>query len=146
MSFSKRLAELRHDHGMTQRELADKIGVSRGTIGMYEISKRDPDTDTLVKIARVFNVTTDYLLGNTDLVKESVSNKDFYISEDYAEKYNVTKKDLTEYKNFIKYAGTLFMNDQVAEEDKEALFKDISNMFWESKEINKKKYGRKKKK
>jgi len=51
---------------MTQQELADKIGVSRGTIGMYEIGKRDPDTETLIKIANVFNVTTDQLLGRTD--------------------------------------------------------------------------------
>jgi transcriptional regulator with XRE-family HTH domain len=78
MVFSKRLAELRSKNKMTQQELADKIGVSRGTIGMYEIGKRDPDTDTLIKIAKVFNVTTDHLLGNTptpaDKISDSVSD------------------------------------------------------------------------
>ena len=64
---------------MTQQELADKIGVSRGAIGMYEIGgKRDPDTDTLIKIAKVFNVTTDLLLGNTptpaDKITDSLSD------------------------------------------------------------------------
>lgn len=76
MVFSKRLAELRSKNKMTQQELADKIGVSRGTIGMYEIGRRDPDTDTLVKIAKIFNVTIDYILGEADTprpkLKESV--------------------------------------------------------------------------
>lgn len=66
MGFPEILVKLRHEHKMTQQELADKIGVSRGTIGMYEIGKRDPDTETLIKIANVFNVTTDQLLGRTD--------------------------------------------------------------------------------
>lgn len=80
MGFPERLAKIRSDFKMTQQELADKVGVSRGTIGMYEIGQRDPDTDTLIKIAQVFNVTTDYLLGRTDTptpadkISESVSD------------------------------------------------------------------------
>jgi transcriptional regulator with XRE-family HTH domain len=66
MKFSERLAELRKKHKMTQQELANKLGVSRGTIGMYEIGQREPDAETLKKIADFFNTTTDYLLGRTD--------------------------------------------------------------------------------
>jgi len=66
MKFSERLAELRKKHKMTQQELANKLGVSRGTIGMYEIGQRDPDTETVAEIAEIFNVSTDYLLGRTD--------------------------------------------------------------------------------
>ncbi|AFK87451.1 MULTISPECIES: helix-turn-helix domain-containing protein [Thermoanaerobacterium] len=67
MSFAKRLSELRNEFKLTQKELADKLGVSRGTIGMYEIGQRDPDTDTLLKLSELFNVSVDYLLGNTDI-------------------------------------------------------------------------------
>jgi transcriptional regulator with XRE-family HTH domain len=66
MKFSERLAELRKKHKMTQQELANKLGVSRGAIGMYEIGQREPDAETLKKIADFFNTTTDYLLGRTD--------------------------------------------------------------------------------
>lgn len=67
MNFAKRLSELRNEFKLTQKELADKLGVSRGTIGMYEIGQRDPDTDTLLKLSELFNVSVDYLLGNTDI-------------------------------------------------------------------------------
>ncbi|ORX23381.1 transcriptional regulator [Thermoanaerobacterium sp. PSU-2] len=67
MKFAKRLSELRNEFKLTQKELADKLGVSRGTIGMYEIGQRDPDTDTLLKLSELFNVSVDYLLGNTDI-------------------------------------------------------------------------------
>lgn len=67
MGFAKRLSELRNEFKLTQKELADKLGVSRGTIGMYEIGQRDPDTDTLLKLSELFNVSVDYLLGQTDI-------------------------------------------------------------------------------
>lgn len=73
---------------MTQQELADKIGVSRGTIGMYEIGKRDPDTNTLIKIAQTFNVTTDYLLGNTSNPKPANKEK-LSLEEKYPEVHDV---------------------------------------------------------
>lgn len=69
MGLANRLTTLRSRHDITQQELADKIGVSRGTVGMYEIGKREPDADTLGKIADYFNVSTDYLLGRTDQKK-----------------------------------------------------------------------------
>jgi transcriptional regulator with XRE-family HTH domain len=67
MNFAKRLATLRKEAGLTQKELADKLGVSRGTIGMYEIGQRDPDTETLQKLSDIFGVSVDYLLGKTDI-------------------------------------------------------------------------------
>ncbi|MDK2920154.1 MAG: hypothetical protein PWQ37_2887 [Candidatus Petromonas sp.] len=67
MNFGKRLSQLRKENQMTQSELAKKLEISRGTIGMYEIGKRDPDTKTLEKISDIFNVSTDYLLGRTDV-------------------------------------------------------------------------------
>lgn len=67
MKFGERLAKLRKENKITQKELAMKLGVSRGTIGMYEIGQRDPDTETISKIADFFDVSTDYLLGRTDI-------------------------------------------------------------------------------
>lgn len=64
MKMGHILSKLRYEHGYSQIELAEKIGVSKGAIGMYETDKRKPDYDTLLKFADLFNVTTDYLLSH----------------------------------------------------------------------------------
>lgn len=61
-----RLKKLRQQKKLTQTEFANKIGISRGTYAHYEINKRQPDYETLIKIASFFNVSTDFLLGVTD--------------------------------------------------------------------------------
>ena len=60
------LRELRTQKGLTQAELSKTLQVSASSIGMYEQGRREPDNETLGKIANYFNVTTDYLLGRTD--------------------------------------------------------------------------------
>lgn len=61
--FSIKLKELREGRGLSQQALAQKIEVSQSTIGMWESKKREPNFETMEKIADFFNVTTDYLLG-----------------------------------------------------------------------------------
>lgn len=61
--FANRLVELREKAGLSRQQLADSIGLSRASIEYYEKDKRHPDTDTIIKIAQYFHVTTDYLLG-----------------------------------------------------------------------------------
>lgn len=65
--IGKKITELRHARGLTQQNVADGIGVSRATYAHYEIDRREPDNNTLIKIAGFFNVSTDYLLGLTNL-------------------------------------------------------------------------------
>ncbi|MDI6604079.1 MAG: helix-turn-helix transcriptional regulator [Thermoanaerobacteraceae bacterium] len=65
--FGERLSQLRKEKGLTQEELAKALNMTRSSLSLYEIGKRDPDTDTLRKIADFFNVSVDYLLGNTDI-------------------------------------------------------------------------------
>lgn len=57
------LRSLRKQKGMSMKELGDLVGVSESTISLYETGKRKPDPDMLVKLASVFYVTVDYLLG-----------------------------------------------------------------------------------
>jgi len=64
--FGERLAQLRENKDMNQRELAEALGVTRGAVSMWEIGQRTPDSNTLQKIASFFNVSIDYLLGLTD--------------------------------------------------------------------------------
>lgn len=65
--MNKRIKEIRQNAGMTQREFADRIGVSRNTIAAYETDARVPIDAIIVSICREFNVNEDWLrtgLGN----------------------------------------------------------------------------------
>lgn len=61
------LAELRHDRGLKQEELADILHLSKSTISSYERGQQLPPLDKLVCLADFFHVTTDYLLGRCDV-------------------------------------------------------------------------------
>ena len=61
--FGKKLQDLRKENGMTQRELGDRLGYSNQTVSFWESGRREPDLDALVAIAKVFDVSVDYLLG-----------------------------------------------------------------------------------
>ena len=63
--FSAIFKALRTANGYTQEELADKLGINRSRIGMYETGRREPDFETTELIADFFNVDVDYLLGRT---------------------------------------------------------------------------------
>ena len=57
-----RIAELRRESNMSQAQLARLLKISPSAVGMYEQGRREPSADLLVELARVFGVTTDYLL------------------------------------------------------------------------------------
>lgn len=59
-----KLRKIRENKGLLQKEVADALKISASTIGMYEQNRREPDNETLKKIANYFNVSTDYLLDN----------------------------------------------------------------------------------
>ena len=63
----KRLKMLREKHGYLQKFVADKLGIRSNTLSGYETGTRSPDPEMLVKLAELYNVTTDYLLGKTDI-------------------------------------------------------------------------------
>ena len=65
-NFQNIFKRLRISSELTQSEMAQKLVISRSTIGMYETGAREPDFETLEKIADFFNVDIDYLLGRTD--------------------------------------------------------------------------------
>ena len=61
--FKDIFKELRQESGIGQVELADKLGVSRGIISLWENGLREPNMSSLIVIAKFFNVSIDYLVG-----------------------------------------------------------------------------------
>ena len=62
-----RLRELRLERGLLQSDIAKIVGKKDRIIGFYETGERDPSTETVIKLAEFFNVSTDYLLGKSDV-------------------------------------------------------------------------------
>lgn len=78
MIIGERLEELRKDKGLSQTELADALGVKPNTISAYEREASGPSDEIKVKIAKLFNVSIDYLLGIID--EEVPYRRDDYIA------------------------------------------------------------------
>lgn len=63
INLGNKLKTLRLQHNMSLKDVADRIGISKSIISAYENSARYPSYETLIKLAHLFHVTTDYLLG-----------------------------------------------------------------------------------
>lgn len=87
-----KLKEARKRAGYTMKELAALLGITEGAVSNYENGKRQPDLTMLLKIADVFNCSTDYLLGRTDIPNA-------YIQETPAELADVGVTEVTKTKN-----------------------------------------------
>lgn len=67
MKLGERMAELRKDCGLKQKEIAKELNVAVSTVSNYETSSHEPDLTSLSKLADMLDVSTDYLLGRTDI-------------------------------------------------------------------------------
>ncbi|MBQ9081189.1 MAG: helix-turn-helix transcriptional regulator [Clostridia bacterium] len=65
--FQDRLKEMRKIYRYTQREMADFLNISQPSYIRYENGSAEPSQENLVKIAEIFDVSTDYLLGKDDI-------------------------------------------------------------------------------
>ena len=72
MLFSTRLQTLRKGEKITQPDFAKKFNISKSTVAMYETGAREPDFETLIKFADYFGVSTDSLLGRTEIITNKI--------------------------------------------------------------------------
>lgn len=73
IEIANRLVELRKKSGLSQEELADKLGLSRQAVSKWERAEASPDTDNLICLAKLYGVSLDDLL-NTDLSIDEIAN------------------------------------------------------------------------
>lgn len=98
MEFSTRLTSLRKERKLLQADVANKVGIARATYGAYEQGSRQPDFDTLEKLADFFGVSLDYLLGRTNISALTPQEKDEIDFQAFANdpELNVFYKELPE--------------------------------------------------
>jgi len=105
MSIGKRVANLRIKHKLTQEELAKRVEISRAALSHYEKDRREPDLETIEKIADYFDVTTDYLIGRTDDSHPDILIKDKEGNIHGAEVKSSTYDSLSEINKLVKQYG-----------------------------------------
>lgn len=130
------LRELRTQKGLTQAELSKALQVSASSIGMYEQGRREPDNETLGRIANFFHVSTDYLLGRTDEPHTTVKG---------APSAGLTQKEEREIEQDLEdminsMASAAYESDNGEQEDIEALQATLRAAMIQAKRIAKKKY------
>lgn len=82
-TFANKLKKARNDTGLTQREVAEELKISKSTIASYETGRTQPDIEMLGTLADFYNVSVDWLLGTKGNNKKE---------EDYKNMYDVYKK------------------------------------------------------
>ena len=80
--IGERLAEIRKDHGDTQQTLADKLNVTKHTVSSWEQEKSEPYHEMLIKICRLYGISSDYLLGLSNIDPAYVKNRSEMLSKE----------------------------------------------------------------
>ena len=132
------LKRLREEKNMTQAELGKALEISPSAIGMYEQGRRTPDIPTLKKIASYFNVSLDYLLGNSTSKELPDSNLPPLTPKDERD----IARDL---ENMIESLdGSAAMGNAEDDEDRELLRTSLETAMKIAKRTAKKKFTPKK--
>ena len=87
MTFGEKIQKLRKEAGLSQEELSYQLGVSRQAISKWERDSGYPETEKIVRMSKLFNVSLDYLLNDEDIHKPEISpdEKGIYVSREMAE-------------------------------------------------------------
>lgn len=100
--FGTRLHTLRKERKLRQEDMAKQLGIARTTYAMYEQGNREPDYNTLIKIATFFEVSIDYLLGTTEM-RQITDIQDPELYQWFEDIINATPQKREELKKFWEF-------------------------------------------
>ena len=96
-----RIKDLREEKGLSQSEVGNVIGVTSQGMGLYEREKRDIPTKYLTQLAEFFDVSTDYLLGKSD-IRNPIENINF-ANNGGIDTEGLSKEEIDEIKQQVEY-------------------------------------------
>ena len=109
--LAERLHMLRIASGMKQEDIANYLGISRSSYTYYELSRSKPDYDSLIRLASLFRVSVDYLIGKTNFPDAS---RQAHIEDSTVQKKEtkeMTLGDLTDGERHLLYLYRLLPED-----------------------------------
>ena len=104
-----RLREIREQFKIQQKDICTALGIAQNTYSQYENNKREPNSETLCKIADFYNVTLDYLVGRTDTptpVPQTAQSAETEIQTEFNKLTESEQKDVLDYICFKKQRRT----------------------------------------
>ena len=142
-SFGDRLKELRKSKKLTQVQVSEMIDVQQGTYSRWENGTLEPSLEAVVKLAKLFDTTTDYLLGKTiystlDVVPHPITRidlkklKEFNKTELDDLKFSIVMNGIKNHSTLPKYLDNLVSENNLDEEEQEilhTLFKEVYDYF-----------------
>jgi transcriptional regulator with XRE-family HTH domain len=137
MKFSEKVKVLRNRKGLSQEALGELIGVKVRSIAYYESEGRYPEDEVLSKMAKVFNVTVDFLKDDTQHVAHT--KEECFIME---AKSKYGSMGAAEAKKTIEKVKGLMAGGDLDDTSKDAFFEVMQEIYFDSKE-RAKKYGQK---
>ncbi|AGL00257.1 helix-turn-helix transcriptional regulator [Desulfoscipio gibsoniae] len=141
-SFSEKLKDARESLDMSQAELARKVGLSQRSITAYENENTIPRGNTIRKLARVLNVSIEYLMNDEETDPQANKDKDAFMD---IVRENYGSKGAKEAEILLEQNKALFAGGDLSQEAKDAFFEALMVAYVTCKEEAKKTYGRKKK-
>ena len=93
IELANRLYEYRKQSGLSQEELAEKLGISRQSVSKWERAESCPDTDNLIELSKIYNVTMDELLNTSKDIKNIKEEKVEEVKEEKPYKVIVNLED-----------------------------------------------------
>ncbi|MDH2332528.1 MULTISPECIES: helix-turn-helix transcriptional regulator [Paenibacillus] len=139
MSLGQRIKALRKQAKLTQKQIADQLGMGSSNFGHIENDRVTPSSADLQKIADILDTTTDYLLGRTNDFKSDP----YYALTDQDER-DIAKKLEAMMNDLDSDSSLSFMGEPMDEEDRELLRISLENTLRMSREMAKKKFTPKK--
>jgi len=128
MLFSEKLKALRVASGLSQEQIAEELGITLRTYWNYEAGRMYPKkTDAYGKLARLFNVSTDYILSEEDHCCIDAQKKG-------------GAKALRDIRKLVSEFGGLFAGGELSQEDKDEVMLALNELYWKAKKINREKY------
>ncbi|MFV3012943.1 helix-turn-helix domain-containing protein [Clostridium botulinum] len=123
------IKKLRKENNLTQKELGDKLNVGKSTISQYENNINTPDIDIIKKISKIFDVSVDYLLGNTDIRKNDLFNGSDAINETLNKILKeCNEKDLLKLSKVYEIYKDLNL-DELDEDDLEIILENAADSY-----------------
>ncbi len=136
--FKDKIKEARETLGISQAALAEQVGISKRAITAYETGAAQPRGINARKLARVLNVSADYLLNEEIEDPHRGKEKDAYLEEIYA---SYGKQGEEEAEQLLERNLALFAGGTLSQEAKDAFFEAVMKAYVACKEESRKTYG-----
>lgn len=141
-AFSEKIKEAREGLKLNQQQLGDLVGVSKRSIAAYETVGTMPRGNTVRKLAKVLNVSVDYLLNDEIVDTQYGMEKEPYVEEARERLGNRAAKEMD---SLLEQNLALFAGGELDQEAKDAFFEAVMKSYLKCKDEARKTFGRKNK-